>query len=183
MLVRGRQATTRLYCLVAVGASLWASGCSSGNEAVALPTARGSESPVGTPSNSGDERAVRDAYANFVMVLGRAGSLPEQNRKTELATVMVEPQLSHVVKHLDDLERRHLTTYGTVTVHVRSVQINENGATLYDCRDSREAGLVNSITHKKINRGIKEDHIKVLLTKGPDAKWRVSESFTLEKGC
>ncbi|WP_433476548.1 hypothetical protein ACQPZP_05535 [Spirillospora sp. CA-142024] len=150
---------------------------------MALPTASDSGKPVGAPSTADAEQAVRDAYANFVMMLSRADTLPEQSRRSELSTVMAEPQLSHVVKHIDDLKRRHLATYGTVTVHVKSIQIKENDATIYDCRDSRGAGLVDSITHKKINRGIKEDNTKVLLTKGPDQRWRVSESFTLSKGC
>lgn len=163
-------------------AALIASGCGVEPEAVALPslTDSGKRIPSSTASQ---EEAVASAYTKFVAMLERADSLPDESRKRQLATVMVDPQLSRVLRRVDEMKSQNIATYGHIVVHVKGVQIAESGATVYDCRDSRNSGLLNSATQKKINRGVQQEHAKALLVKGADGQWRVSKSTTLGEGC
>lgn len=123
------------------------------------------------------------AYTRFAALLDRADSLPTESRKQELATVMVDPQLSRVLLRIDTMKSHHIATYGRIIVHVKSVQITTSGATLYDCQDSRDSGLMNSATGKKLNRGVSHGNTKALMVKGSDGQWRVSKSITIGEGC
>ncbi|MWA02758.1 hypothetical protein F8568_020740 [Actinomadura sp. LD22] len=178
----GRRPTSFACLLGAVGAVVALSGCSGGQQAVALPSSTDSRTPLGS-SSAADAKAAELAYRNFVAMLDRADSLPAESRRQQLATLMAEPQLSRVLKRIAVMKKQHLTTYGNVIVHVTSVQLTTNGATVLDCQDTRNAGLINSVTQKKVNRGVKEDSTKALLIKGRDGKWRVSKSITLGEGC
>ncbi|TDD87344.1 hypothetical protein E1293_08030 [Actinomadura darangshiensis] len=134
-------------------------------------------------STAGEEKAVASAYMKFVAMLDRADSLPTESRKQELATVMVDPQLSRVLQRIDKMRSQHLTTYGRIIVHVKKVQFAGSGATIYDCQDSRDSGLLNSITGKKVNRGVPQGNTKALMVKSSDGQWRVSKSITIGEGC
>ncbi|MFG2016903.1 hypothetical protein [Actinomadura geliboluensis] len=116
-------------------------------------------------------------------MLDRADSLPAESRKRQLATVMTDPQLSRVLQRIDKMKSERLATYGHIIVHVQSVQLTPTGATVHDCQDSRNSGLLNSITRKKINRGVRQGNTKALLVKGSDGQWRVSKSITIGEGC
>ncbi|RKS68276.1 hypothetical protein BZB76_6537 [Actinomadura pelletieri DSM 43383] len=97
---------------------------------------------------------------------------------------MVNPQLSRVLRRVDEMKSQNIATYGHIVVHVKSVQLTASGAaTVYDCQDTRNAGLLNSVSQKKINRGIEQERTKALLVKGSDGQWRVSKSTTLGEGC
>ncbi|MBO2465993.1 hypothetical protein [Actinomadura violacea] len=158
------------------------SACSSTPEAVALPSAPGS-APLPSSSTAGDEKAAAAAYANFVAMLERADSLPAESRRKQLATVMADPQLSRVLQRIDTMKSHHIATYGHIIVDVKSVQLTASGATVYDCQDSRNSGLMNSQTGKKLNRGVRQGNIKALLVKAADGQWRVSKSITIGEGC
>lgn len=123
------------------------------------------------------------AYTKFVAMLDRADSLPAETRKRDLATVMVDPQLSRVLRRVEEMKRQHIATYGQVAVRIKSVHLTVSGATVFDCQDSGTAGILNSVTGKKINRGVREGNIKALLVKGADGQWRVRKSITIGEGC
>lgn len=178
----GRRPAPFVCLLGAAGTVLALSGCSGRQQAVALPSPTDSRASLGS-SSAADAKAAELAYRNFVAMLDRADSLPADSRKQKLATVMAEPQLSRVLKRISVMKKQHLTTYGNVIVHLTSLQLTADGATILDCQDTRNAGLINSVTQKKVNRGVKEDNTKALLIKGNDGKWRVSKSITLGKGC
>lgn len=166
----------------AAGAVLALSGCDEEQRAVALPSSTDSRTPLAS-SAAADQRAAELAYRQFVALLDRADSLPAGSRKQQLATVMAEPQLSRVLKRIADMKERHLATYGSVIVHVTNTELTASGATVLDCQDARNAGIVNTATQKKVNRGVKEDSTKALLIKGADGRWRVSKSISLGEGC
>ncbi|MEU5993868.1 hypothetical protein ABZ806_33265 [Spirillospora sp. NPDC047418] len=123
------------------------------------------------------------AYTKFVAMLDRADSLPVEFRKRDLATVMVDPQLSRVLRRIEEMKKQHIATYGQVAVRIKSVQLTASGATVFDCQDSSNAGILHSITGKKINRGVREGNTKALLVKGSDGQWRVRKSITIGEGC
>ncbi|MFA1543496.1 hypothetical protein [Actinomadura monticuli] len=172
----------RFWWLGVAVAILICSGCGGGLEAVALPSSTNSITPL--PSSTvTNEDAVASAYTKFVAMLDRADSLPVESRKRDLATVMVDPQLSRVMRRIDVMKKQHITTYGRVVVHIRSVQLTSSGATVFDCQNSSGAGIRNSITGKKIKRGVGKGHAKALLVKGSDGKWRVRKSIMIGEGC
>lgn len=177
----GRRVAHRRWWSCVLLVILISSGCGGEPEAVALPSL---DSTTPLPSSTAtEEDAVASAYTQFVAMLDRADSLPVESRKQDLATVMVDPQLSRVLRRVDEMKSQNIATYGRIIVHVKRVQFTESGATVYDCQDSSGSGLLNSITGKKINRGVEQAHTKALLVKGADGRWRVSKSITVGEGC
>ncbi|NEA27643.1 hypothetical protein [Actinomadura bangladeshensis] len=176
-----RQAARRLCWIGAACAVLVLAGCKSGSEAVALPSP--SNVPTSPQSSISEDEAVRRVYTSFIAMLDHADSLPESSRKQQLSTLMVEPQLSRVLKRAEELESKNLTSYGKVVVHITSVDIAGNDATLHDCQDSSKAGVMNRNTHKKSNRGVEKGNTKAYLVKSADGKWRVSKYVVLGEGC
>jgi len=162
--------------------------CSGEHPTVALPTQADpvSASPSSsTPSVSpeAEAEAIKYAYQQFTALLDRADRLPASTRRQELSMYMADPQLSRVLNRIEELHADNLTAYGSTIVHVKNVLIDGDNATLHDCQDTRKAGLMKATTRKKINRGIKEEHIKALLIKGSDGRWRVRKSISLGQGC
>lgn len=176
-----RQAAHRLCWIGAACAVLALAGCKSDSEAVALPSP--SNVPTSPQSSVSEDEAVRRVYTSFIAMLDHADSLPESSRKQQLSTLMVEPQLSRVLKRAEELESKNLTSYGKVVVHIASVDVAGNDATLRDCQDSSKAGVMNKDTHKKSNRGVEKGNTKAYLIKSADGKWRVSKYVVLGEGC
>ena len=181
MTVIGRQVSSVLCGIGVIGAALTLPGCSNGDEAAALPSSTKSATPL--PSATSNEAAAKNAYTSFIAVLDRADSLPESSRKQQLSALMIEPQLSRVLKRVEELQSKNLTSYGKVAVHITSVKVTGNDATLRDCQDSSNAGIMNKHTRKKINRGVKKGNTKAYLVKGTDGQWRVSKYVVYGEGC
>lgn len=181
MIKVGRLMGARLCLPGIAGITLVLSGCNSGEEAVALPSS--TESAVSPPTPTSENEAVKRAYTSFIAMLDRADSLPADTRKQQLSALMVEPQLSRVLKRTEELRSKNLTSYGKVVVHVTSVEVNGNDATLRDCQDSSKAGILNKSTQKKVNRGVEKGSTKAYMVKGADRRWRVSKYVVLGEGC
>lgn len=175
----GRRTITRCCWFSAVGIALATTGCSTEQEAAALPSPIES-AQAATPSPTA---AVAQAYTDFVAMLDRADSLAPETRKQELSAVMVEPQLSRVLKRIDDMKEQKQATYGNIVVHIARVNLTGNRAVVRDCQDSSNAGLLDTRTQKKLNRGVKERNTKALLERGADGRWRVSKFIILGEGC
>ncbi|WP_285497832.1 hypothetical protein [Actinomadura sp. NBRC 104425] len=164
------------------------SGCTPEQASVTLPkqSAREAQGAPGTPSDTAaapESEAVKSAYRGFVSALERADSLPDATRKQQLATYMIDPQLSRVLEVVKEHKADHLATYGSVIVHINSVSVDGDDATLRDCQDATNAGLRDTRTDKKINRGVRERHVEATLKKGADGRWRVSKHIILGEGC
>jgi hypothetical protein len=167
-------------------AVLVSAGCQAEEAAVSLPKQPGQAGAAGAPSSGtaeSESNAVRSAYREFVTALERADSLPDADRKQHLSQYMVDPQLAHVLKAVEQHKADQVTTYGSVIVQINSVQVDKSEAVLRDCQDARYAGLRSTRTGKKINRGIEKRHVQATLKKGPDRRWRVSKHILLGEGC
>ncbi|WP_141578762.1 hypothetical protein [Actinomadura sp. WMMA1423] len=181
MTVIGRLAASRIAWLGVAGVALALTGCSNDNDAVALPSS--SHTTPSLPSPSSDEEAVKETYTSFISTLDRADSLPDESRRQQLSALMVDPQLSRVLQRVEELRSKNLTSYGKVIVHITSVDVAGNDATLHDCQDSSRAGIMNRTTRKKIKRGVEKGRTKAYLIKGADEKWRISKYVVLGEGC
>jgi hypothetical protein len=162
-----------------IGLAMLLAGCHGQGADASLPSA----SSTATPSPVSDTDAVTSIYTTLVAELDHADSLPADTRRRQLSIHMSDPQLSRVLDRIDQLRAKHLTSYGNSVVHVKSVHVAGDQALLRDCQDSSGAGLENALTHKKVNRGLKEEGIKAYLSKGADGKWRVTKLVSLGKGC
>ncbi|WP_146087329.1 hypothetical protein [Thermomonospora echinospora] len=177
-----------LGAAVGMACGVLLAGCSEESPTVALPTQTGSALAVPSsspPSTSPESEAevIKDAYEQFAALLDRAHTLPAASRRQHLSTYMTDPQLSRVLDRIEKLRADGLVAYGTTVVHIKSVLIDGNDATVHDCQDTRNAGLMRADTHKKISRGVKEENIKSYMLKGADGRWRISKSVALGEGC
>ncbi|WP_395108084.1 hypothetical protein [Actinomadura sp. SCN-SB] len=179
-----RGALAGLTCAVLV----MAPGCG-GDSNVTLPTKNSTipappSSPVqASPSATSDADAIKGTYRQYSALLSRADRLPASTRRQQLSAYMVDPQLTRVLQRVEELHANNLTFYGSVVVHITNVRAKGNTATLRDCQDSSNSGLMNATTRKKVNRGVKEDHTEASLVKEGDGKWRVSKVIGLGQGC
>lgn len=181
--VKGRWATTNLRWFGIAGAVLLAAGCSNGGNAVTLPKSTNSPTPIPSVSSAPESEAVKLAYKNFIAILNHADSLPESSRKQHLSDLMGEPQLSRVLRRIGQMKRDHITAYGSIVVHVKSIKIEGSDALLRDCQDTWNSGIMNIETKKRINRGVKQESIRTYLLKGDGGKWRVTKMVSLGEGC
>jgi hypothetical protein len=163
----------------AIGLALLLTGCDTEGRTATLPSTK-TTAPTSPPS---DDEAVTTAYTNVVAQLDNADSLPTDIREQELSRFMSDPQLSRVLNRAKQLNAENLTSYGNSIPHVQSVHINGNKAILRDCLDASNAGLQNSRTQKKVNRGFREEGVKAHLSKGSDGQWRVVKIISLGEGC
>lgn len=155
------------------------SGCAGQGANAVLPTTSRTATP--SPHSASDE--VTNSYTSLVAVLDHADSLPADSRRRELSARLADPQLSRVLDRIEQMHAKHLASYGTSVVHVSNVRVDGAKAILRDCQDSSNAGLMNTVTHKKVNRGLKEEGIKAYLSKGGDGVWRVTKMISLGRGC
>lgn len=167
--------------MMAVVAMLLLTGCTPEESSVPLPTA--AKSPSESPPPQSEAEAIKRSYIAFIEILDRADSLPTGTRQQELARHMTDPQLTRVINRTQEMNEENIASYGKVVAHVREIQVNGTDATLRDCQDSRDAGVMNTLTGKKINRGIEKESIKAYLSKGPDGRWRVTKTVSYGKGC
>ncbi|RAY12965.1 hypothetical protein DPM19_23465 [Actinomadura craniellae] len=168
-----------MLCVILLSAS-----CSDKGATVALPPQHTSTPalPSATPPKP-DADAVRDAYQRFVALLDRADTLPAGNRTQQLSRYMTNPQLSQVLDRIKALHAKKLTSYGASVVHIKDVKVEGDNATVHDCQNSWNSGLMNATTRKKVNRGVKEENVEAFLIKGTDGRWRVRKYVVLGEGC
>lgn len=179
MIAIRRRVAAQLCLPGTIGIALLLTGCDAEGRTATLPSAQ-TMPPTSPPA---DDDAATTAYTNVVAQLDTADSLPEGTRKQELSRFMSDPQLSRVLNRVEELKAENLTSYGNSIPHVQSVHVDGNKAILHDCLDASNAGLQNSRTHKKVNRGLKEEGVKAYLSKGSDEQWRVVKIISLGEGC
>ncbi|WP_143220509.1 hypothetical protein [Actinomadura sp. CNU-125] len=163
-----------------VATALLSTGCTGEGAAVPLPSE--SDRPSASAPNP-DVEAIKHAYAQFFAILDHADSLPVDSRKQQLAAHMTDPQLSRVLKQIEEMKTQGVTSYGKTVGYVKSVQVGDNEAVVLGCQDGSKSGLMKSHSHKKMNRGVKEEKVKAYLSKAADGRWRVSKMVSLGEGC
>jgi hypothetical protein len=119
--------------------------------------------------------AAKVGYAGYWAALPRAEHAANTAQRTQILTpYATEPLLGQVLTNIDNMHAKNVTTTGSVTVHIEKVEVTGDQAHLWDCQDSRNAFLKNSITGKITSRGVPNDYLEATLVRGADAQWRVS---------
>ncbi|WP_396452177.1 hypothetical protein [Actinomadura sp.] len=172
---------TPRHRLLLVVAMLALVGCTDKASTSPLPTAASSPRTSTTPQS--DTEAIKRSYIAFIRTLDRADSLPASSRRKQLSIYMTDPQLSQVMNRIQEMKRDNVTSYGSVIPHVQRIEVNGNDATLHDCQDSSNAGNMNTLTRKKIDRGLNKETVTAQLLKGSDGRWRVTKTVSHGKGC
>lgn len=168
------------YWTLPIIAGFLLAGCTSDESAAPLPSA--SPPPTSSPHQP-DDSAAKRSYVAFIAILDRADSIPEEQRSQKLSLYMTEPQLSKVINRIKEMKGDDITSYGKLNPHVQSIQVNDRHAVIQDCQDSSYAGIMNSRTGEKLNRGIENESVTAYLSKGADGRWRVTKMVSHGKGC
>lgn len=162
---------------------LIAGACGKSHHAVALPTTSAPGAPSVSASPASPEDAVRQSYTQYWAVLPRVEQESDEGRRRQLlAPYATEPQLGTVLQNIKNLHAKNQTSWGYVVVHIESVQVTGNTATVKDCQDSSNAGLMDSKTGKKTSRGVSKDPLSATLERGTDERWRIS-GFSIPGHC
>jgi hypothetical protein len=178
-----RPSTTSLMAGVGVLLVLVVGACGKSHHAVALPTTSAPAAPSVSASPTSAEDAVRQSYTQYWAVLPRAEQEVDGERRRQLlADYAAEPQLGTVLRNIENLHAKNQTSWGYVVVHIQSVQVAGNAATVRDCQDSSNAGLMDSKTGKKTSRGVLKDPLSATLVRGTDERWRIS-GFSIPGHC
>jgi hypothetical protein len=150
---------------------------------VTLPTTSAPGAPRVSSSPTSAEDAVRQSYTQYWAVLPQAEQTPDEARRRQLlAAYATEPQLGTVLRNIKNLHTKNQTSWGYVVVHIESVQVNGDTATVRDCQDSSNAGLMDTKTGKKTSRGVPKDPLSATLQRGTDERWRIN-GFSIPGHC
>lgn len=151
-----------------------AAGCGGHHHKVALPTS--TTRPRATPGRV----AVRDAYLGYWKAVPRAehASSARQRRRV-LAPYTADPQLSTVLRNIRELHAHHRRSWGHIIVHIQRQKLDHDVATVWDCQDSRHAGLADSRSGRKLDHGVAGDKVRASLSRGGDHHWRIKHLVAL----
>jgi hypothetical protein len=177
----------KLLAEVAVVLGLTA-GCGHGSTAD-LPTKRAPsvgrlETRSASPPMSPKDIASAAYAASFAAVNEALQSPPERIRSI-LSNYMTGEFLDFQIRQLLDEQARHLEPWGRVVVHITTVDIQQDRATIHDCQDASNAGLADAQTHQLVPelRGVAHRNLTAKLTLGGDGRWRVSNLTQFKGGC
>jgi hypothetical protein len=135
--------------------------------------------PVGTP----DLQAVEQAYRRFWDVAQDLDQNPEDHWRTALADVAADPVLSRILDGLHRRVRAGYRQYGTVVPHLTVVELGARRASVLDCQDASATGEIDTSTGLLTNRGRAHTPITATLTRGDDARWRLTDASYLPGDC
>jgi hypothetical protein len=143
-----------------------------------------SATPAGTPPPVGDEASILLQYEKFWADLATTSKLPADQRREALAKLTVDPQLTSVLKGLQELDRKGHVLYG-VNKPRPKVQIaaDQKRAVVDDCQDSSAAGTAEAATGKRLTVGKPRNHVVVTMQKGLDGIWKMAFASYTKKPC
>lgn len=162
-----------------------AAGCAQAGKTTASKP-KVTPSPSSSPTSSRiEERAVISAYTDYWPTSVRAATLPE-GRARELLTPFLTPD--YVAKEISgaaEWKRKGLAPWGRVVVHVTELEISGQEARLTDCQDASAAGIADADSGRLIpgTIGGRRVHIRAVLQRGTDGRWRISEKRLLDTPC
>ncbi|MFG1920778.1 hypothetical protein [Cryptosporangium sp. NPDC048952] len=114
-------------------------------------------------------------YRRFwVEVLPAAAAAPASRRRTILAVVTAEPELTHLVRSLAALDANGQRNYGADVPVAQTVRVNGTSALVTGCLDSSRSGVANAATGDPVTRGVPRNPVRADLIHAPDGIWRIS---------
>jgi len=154
---------------------LLAGACSDDEPDAKLPSTTAPGAPTTSPSPTSVEDAVTQSYSQYWTVLPQAEQAKDPGQRQRLlADFLTNPLLTDVLKNIDAMHSKGLTSSGHIVVHAQKVQVKGDQATLWDCQDSTQALLKNARTEQVTSRGTPNDHVRATLGRGSDGRWRIN---------
>lgn len=140
-------------------------------------------SPKPTSSLEATKQAIIDTYTGLWPAIKRAERVPAAQRRQVLSRHLEEPELGSLLQQIAEHEADGLRVYGQAVVHVTDVEVRGQKATLHDCRDSSQTGLIDEDTGEKVTVGVEEDHVIATLAQNRADEWRIKQVRHVEKSC
>jgi hypothetical protein len=144
------------------------------------PTVPASVNPTASATEQAAiERLVRQRYLDFQRVVAEIGATSNADdlRLADYATGAV---LENLRGKLAVRRQEGVRLYGAPVPHVQSVSVSANRATVRDCLDNSETGLVDA-AGKKLSVGRARQETTATLVH-EDGTWKVSEITTVAGG-
>ncbi|SHM94879.1 hypothetical protein [Cryptosporangium aurantiacum] len=148
----------------------------SGTEAGRSGTEAGRSGTEAGRSGAEVRAAEAEALAQYLRfwtdALPAAAAAPATRRRTLLAPVTAEPQLTHLVRSLAVLDAEGQRSYGRDVPLHQTVRIEGALAFVEGCLDSTGSGVADA--DGPVTRGVARNPVRANLTRGTDGTWRVS---------
>jgi hypothetical protein len=100
---------------------------------------------------------------------------PSTERRSRLESVLTDPLLSIVMRNLARMDTAGEVLFGHPKSRDPRVTINGDTATLVDCQDSSDSGRKKQSTGRVLSVGVPRVEATVMIRRGDDEMWRVSE--------
>jgi hypothetical protein len=141
--------------------------------------------PASTPASPSPspttKQVVAARYAEFwrVFWIAAATNASRDPRLLDLTAGEERDKIRHIfgVRRADGR-----SGYGYSVPHVRSITVRGGVATILDCHDSSRAGIKDTRTGRKLNRGSATEDITVTM-RLVAGRWRVSDDLVGKGGC
>lgn len=124
-----------------------------------------------------DRAAVTDQWMRFWTVAFGLSEKPEAQWGALISSVSVDPMRASVLESAARRKGANRSNYGTIK-HSVSLQTPIDGsgtATVTDCQDHSQAGIVDNFTGERSAPGGSRVNVRGVLTLGSDDIWRVRE--------
>ncbi len=114
-------------------------------------------------------------YRAFWAALIPVSRLPARQRLSQLSVVAADPELSSLLRGMAAADRKGQAFYGRDLIRPKLVgHPGPNQSTVVDdCMDSRQSGLVDLKSGRKLTAGVARNHVVTTLHQTPDGGWRV----------
>lgn len=166
---------------------LASAGCNGDRDKVTLPpsTTRTVPTPPATPSQSAEDM-VKAAYTEFATDSRKAILAPPDQVRQVLSKYSTGDYLELQIRSARKAQKENHVPWGTgAVVHVTKVEVTGTKATVGDCQDARNHGLMDKSTGKRVagTGGTARQGLRAQLQLGGDGRWRVSKLENYPESC
>jgi hypothetical protein len=151
------------------------------SHAPAAAVSRATVSPPASPASA--LAAVIAAYTALWPAGQRADIAPAAQRQAILAPVATGAELTGMLSAIAADANADQVSWGQPVLHPYDVTVDGTTATLQDCQDETQTGMMNQVTGEKLTHGGPKVHFDATLDLGADGAWRVAELTLSSQPC
>lgn len=134
-----------------------------------------SSAPTPSPTTpAAPQQAVLTAYDGYWKAVEQLDDIPASNRSVVLRPYAVDPAYTRALTGYLELDQKNQKYYG-VKVHRPAVsRLSGKTATVRDCADTSQYGLIDKKTGTKLNRGTPASLTEATLQQTATGVWQVA---------
>jgi hypothetical protein len=125
------------------------------------------------------EAAVRKTYTAYWTVVLRADNKVPDPADPRIAQYTTGKVLTHIKGLFATRRQFGNRTYGVPVLHIKSVTLSGGKATVVDCIDTSNFGVLDK-NGKKLTVGVQRFPVTANLEERPAGQWKVSETTTVK---